>query len=152
MSERSSRLKKRLQIDRIGTLAAMIIVFIFAIAHIVCFARFGDSIYVSKSVLCIVGTVSFFLLYLILKHIEVTGRPFDEKIIKLMRVIAFTLIIGGFIAPCGVFVADVIKYSKAEYLFNGFDLIIPVIGIIVGIISEIFVYGKDLQEDNDLIA
>ena len=32
------------------------------------------------------------------------------------------------------------------------NLIIAFLGVIVGIISEIFVYGRSLQEDNDMIA
>ena len=60
--------------------------------------------------------------------------------------------VGGLLPPFAEGFVEVTKGNMFDLNFGDIDILIPLAGVIVGIISEIFVYGNELQEDNDLIA
>lgn len=93
------------------------------------------------------------LLALILTNIRKEGRPFSQKNVNMLRVMAILLIIcavskiivssfSGFFDPQATF----------QLTFGLTDLVYGVVGAIIGIISEIFYYGYGLQEELDSIA
>ena len=41
---------------------------------------------------------------------------------------------------------------NTEMILNAKNVIVSVIGVVIGIVSEIFVYGYELQDDMDSIA
>jgi hypothetical protein len=93
---------------------------------------------------------------LILLEVSKIGRPFSKKIINKLRVLAILVIAAGLLPDSAAIVIHNTFNPAAkvgfEFVFSTKNLIISVVGVIIGIISEIFVYGYELQDDIDLIA
>ncbi len=115
----------------------------------------APEILLSDSILYLFIAAALFLFSLILGEIHKTGRPFSKKIIKNLRAMAFVLIfasvlpntaasvIYGFLDPNAV---------SISLSFSSINLTIMVFGVVVGLFSEIFNYGYELQENIDSIA
>ena len=145
----SAILKKRTFTDTIISCILCIAAIVFSAFQIVRYISTDDPQHISNAVYCFIIFAELGLLSLILVEIRKTGRPFSSKIVTKLRIMAIVLMAGA-IMP---------NLSNAEesstLLLLDFDiknLIIAFLGVIVGIISEIFVYGRSLQEDNDMIA
>lgn len=82
---------------------------------------------------------------------EKNGKPFSAAIIWKLRIIAVIIVAAGCMPSyVEVNTSDNTKIVSTTINFQNFFII--ALGVIVGIISQIFVYGHKLQEDNDLIA
>ena len=148
MDNRALTLNKRLKTDRYINIVFVIVEFLIGLVQLIQFIRTGDTMALRRSIHAVFGAVALFLLSLILKRIAITGKPFDTKIINLMKVIAVVIMV----PPFAEGFVEVTKGNTFDLNFGDIDILIPLAGVIVGIISEIFVYGNELQEDNDLIA
>ena len=149
MSDRSLKLQKRLKSDRICTLIAMGLTVLMALLELIKFIQFGDAELLRNFIQWGIGAACLFILFRLLKRIDVTGKPFDDSTIRHLRAIAFTLLIGTPVAYAVEIFVNMIKDNMTEVHFS---FAMPMVAVFIGIISEIFVYGKELQEDNDLIA
>jgi len=98
--------------------------------------------------------VVMLLLSLILCEIRKTGKPFSESNINRLRGMAVVLIGMSFIPELVKMIVRFIDSNATFETFRfGFENMFPIImGVVVGIISEIFKYGLSLQEDSDSIA
>lgn len=152
MDKRSAALKKRLNTDRIITLVVAFLMIFVGAFQFITFAKSNDTLAVRRGIHSIFSAVALILLYLGLNRIAVTGKPFDIKIINILRAMAITIMVGGILPPFVEGFISVTQGNTFELRFGDIDIFVPLAGVIVGILSEIFVYGKDLQEDNDLIA
>ena len=144
MDKNVNALNKRLKGDKISLLVIAGLMCFFGCAQIIKFILDGDVIFLKRGVQGLVMMVPHFILFWILRRIALTGKPFDDKVVRGMRLLAISVIAAGVLPFFIEAMATVVK--------GIFDLFIPLTGLIIGIISEIFVYGKELQEDNDLIA
>lgn len=94
-----------------------------------------------------------FLLGLILLEVHKIGKPFSKKIINELRVLAVFIIIGGLLPQIiTTLIMDASSSIDINFVLNAKNLIVSIIGVIIGILSEIFVYGYELQDDVDSIA
>ena len=152
MDKKVVELNKRLKGDMMITLIVTVVMAFIGVAQTINFFMKGDITLLKRGIQAIVMMLPLLIVYLILKRIEKTGKPFDEKIVKMLRILAFMIIIAGVLPTFVETFANLVRFETFTVEFNGFDLFIPLLGVIIGIISEIFVYGKELQEDNDLIA
>ena len=152
MDNRSSTLNKRLNTDRIITLIVAFLMIFVAAVQFISYAKNGDTLAVRRGIHSVFSAIALILLYIGLRRIAVTGKPFDSRIVDLLRAIAITIMVGGFLPPFVEGFINIAHGSEFVLNFGDIDIFIPLAGVIVGILSEIFVYGKDLQEDNDLIA
>lgn len=115
----------------------------------------APEILLSDSILYLFIAAALFLFSLILSEIHKTGRPFSKKIINKLRTIAFVLIFASIIPNtvssmvCDFLDADALSFSLS---FETINLAIMVFGVVVGLFSEIFNYGFELQENMDSIA
>ncbi len=115
----------------------------------------APEILLSDSILYLFIAAALFLFSLILGEIHKTGRPFSKKIIKNLRAMAFILIFASIIPNtvssivCGFFDADALSFSLG---FESINLVVMISGVVVGLFSEIFNYGFELQENMDSIA
>ncbi|MBP5379625.1 MAG: DUF2975 domain-containing protein [Ruminococcus sp.] len=148
----SEKLKKRTFIDTI-------------LSCIFCFAAIGCAVWQFMSYLSHTNTKEYLinslytlvifaelgLLAMILLEIRKTGKPFSKKIITKLRIMAVILFAGGLIPSYASVPVSENEYS-VTVSFDMQNILIIAIGVMIGIISEIFVYGLSLQEDNDLIA
>ncbi|NLK65771.1 MAG: DUF2975 domain-containing protein [Tissierellia bacterium] len=94
---------------------------------------------------------------LILLEVCKTGKPFSRKIINKLRVLAILVIVAGFLPDAVTpIVDDMLNGASTQIgfklVFSEKNIIITVIGVVIGIVSEIFVYGYELQDDMDSIA
>ena len=152
MDKKVVELNKRLKGDMMITLIVTAVMAFIGVAQTINFFMKGDITLLKRGIQAIVMMLPLLIVYLILKRIEKTGKPFDEKIVKMLRILALMIIIAGVLPAFVETFANLVRFETFTVEFNGFDLFIPLLGVIIGIISEIFVYGKELQEDNDLIA
>ena len=152
MDNRSSTLNKRLNTDRVITLIVAFLMIFVAALQFISFAESSDTLAIRRGIHSVFSAIALILLYSGLRRIAVTGKPFDDKIVNLLRAIAITIMVGGFLPPFVEGFINIVRGSEFVLNFGDIDIFIPLAGVIVGILSEIFVYGKDLQEDNDLIA
>jgi hypothetical protein len=148
----SEKLKKRTFID---TVLSCILCFVALGAAVWQFIRFaGDTLfmeYLANSLCSLAIFAELGLLALILLEIRRTGKPFSKKIITKLRIMAVVLFAGGLIPSCSTIPVDDSQFA-VSLSFDMQNILIIAAGVIIGIISEVFVYGLSLQEDNDLIA
>ncbi|MCR4651097.1 MAG: DUF2975 domain-containing protein [Lachnospiraceae bacterium] len=93
------------------------------------------------------------ILALVLSSIRNTGRPFTKENVMKFRVMAILLIV---CSVSRILVASIAGFfdpqATFQLTFELSDFVYGVAGVIVGIISEIFYYGHELQEELDSIA
>ena len=148
----SEKLKKRTFID---TVLSCILCFAALGAAVWQFMRFAGNMrlkeYLTNSLCSLVIFAELGLLALILLEIRRTGKPFSKKIITKLRIMAVILFAGGLIPSCSTIPVDDSQFA-VSLSFDMQNILLIALGVIIGIISEVFVYGLSLQEDNDLIA
>jgi hypothetical protein len=95
----------------------------------------------------------FVLLSMFMNDLQKNGKPFTKKNIKRLRVIAiltmFTAVLPEFIQSIAGFFDAKATFTLTLTLANG---VLLLLGVIFGIISEVFVYGYELEEEMDSIA
>ena len=147
----SEKLKKRTFIDTVLSCILCLTALVFAVIQFVCYLENTSTTeHLTNSLCSFVIFAELGLLALILLEIHKTGKPFSKRIIAKLRIMAVMLFAIGLIPS-----QQVISSSEADYsvmIFDMHNLLLVALGVIIGIISEIFVYGLSLQEDNDLIA
>ncbi len=148
----SEKLKKRTFIDTVLSCFFCIAALVCAICQFIGYVGHQSAKeYLTNSLYALVIFAELGLLALILLEIRKTGKPFSKKIITKLRIMAIILFAGGLIPSCATTPLSDNELSLSVS-FDMHNLLIIGIGIIVGIISEVFVYGFSLQQDNDLIA
>lgn len=97
------------------------------------------------------------ILELILLEVHKIGKPFSKRIINKLRVLAVFVIVAGMLPDAiASIIVDIVNGTFSQIDINlmltSKNIIISIIGVVIGIVSEIFVYGYELQDDIDLIA
>lgn len=98
--------------------------------------------------------VSQLLLGLILQEITKGGKPFNNRNVKKIRWMAIVLIASW---PIQIIVSVILTamnpMTNGILIQIGFnDIVLSLFGAIIGIISEIFFYGKEIEDEIDTIA
>lgn len=97
--------------------------------------------------------VVFVLLALILGEIQKNGKPFTKANCTKLRVMAIITICCAFVP---MLVASVAGFFDPNATFQLSlemnDIFLGIAGAIIGIVSEIFYYGNELQDEMDSIA
>ena len=102
--------------------------------------------------------VIFLLTGLIFTDIRKNGKPFAKSVIRKMRILAVTVCCSGYLMQFADCIAEVIGKPGSDavqftfYLDDRNSVFLFLLGTIIGILSEIFVYGHALQKDMDQIA
>ncbi len=94
---------------------------------------------------------------LILLEVRKTGKPFSKKIINKLRSLAVLVTLAGLLPDAAASIINgifngTINQVGIELVFSGKNVIIAIVGVVIGIVSEIFIYGYELQDDMDSIA
>jgi hypothetical protein len=147
----STDLKKRACADTIISCLLCFAELGFSVYHIIEYIRGGSPECISNAVYSFVIAVELGLLSLILLEIKKTGRPFSKKIIIKLRAMALVLIVSGLMPRIEEITSEG-GNEAISFTFSSMNMLVIFLGIIIGILSEIFVYGMSLQKDNDLIA
>ena len=96
--------------------------------------------------------IIFIFLYIMLSRVKKGLTPFSVNNVSILRTVAFLSI---FLAILPVFVnmvGSMITFQYATIGYSSLNFYIMAIGVVFGIISEIFKYGCELQEDMNQIA
>ena len=102
--------------------------------------------------------VIFLLTGLIFTDIRKNGKPFAKSVIRKMRILAVTVCCSGYLMQFADRISESIGKQSSEateftfYLNDRNSVFLFLLGTIIGILSEIFVYGHHLQKDMDQIA
>ena len=147
----STSLKKRTFADMIISVLICAGALIAAAWQFVAYLSKRDPIYLSNAVYSLVIFGELGLISLILLEIRKTGKPFSKKITAKLRFMALILIAGGAMPRFSEVSTEPLTYSVSVY-FDMLNILVIFAGVIIGIISEIFVYGLSLQEDNDWLS
>lgn len=103
---------------------------------------------------CIFMSFALFCIYMIFDKIKKGESPFQKSSVIYLRVAGIFIFCEGFVACIAKYL--IIITGTDEIAINlrisQQDIILIIFGVIVAMISEIFKYGCELQEDSDLIA
>lgn len=151
---KAENLKKRIKADMVISIVVAVVMLGVAIAN---FASYFVYDGMHSEILCgavqsFVTCIGLIIISLIMMEISRKGKPFSKSIIVKLRVLAVWIVIGAFFPNMVTFIVDLAKMQEAEFSLGGRDAFVAILGVIVGIISEIFYYGYELQEDMDSIA
>lgn len=151
---KAENLKKRIAVEMICGIAVAIAMGGMAIvsiwSYIACEGTYIETL--GKAVQALVMCIVFFIIDLIMIEIVKNGKPFSKSIIIKLQILAVWIMIGAYLPDIAIFVVNMSKNSVAEIVFDPKNVFIMLFGMIIGIISEIFYYGYELQEDMDSIA
>lgn len=107
-----------------------------------------------KVVRCVIIAVVLFTLIMLFSYVKKEESPFQRKCVNALRIAAVSVILLGMLPEAvGFFLNSILNLSAeiAIYL-EPTSIFVIVIGVVIGMISEIFHYGCMLQEDVDSIA
>lgn len=154
MDNKSDKLKNRLKIDTICCLITAIVMGLLALINMCYFLSCKETYLDTLSGAAGAFTIclSFVIISLILVEIKKTGKPFTKSIIWKLRILAIWIMFGAFLPDLTTLTAEFILRNTFEIIINTKNLFTCLLGVVIGILSEIFVYGYELQDDVDLIA
>ena len=171
MKNAQNDLKKRLHSDTILTYILTAVIAVLSVAELVHFFIVADSMRIageaykgaaphsvlSDSIILMFVAVTMLLLSLILREIHLTGKPFSKKNVNRLRGMGVLLMTAGFapeIAKAISYMLELNTYGASIRLsaFSGTSYCIMFFGVVCGLISEIFRYGCELQDNMDSIA
>ena len=147
----SKALKKRTRIDTVLSCVFCLAALVFAVIQFACYLE-NTSVteHLTNSLCSFAIFTELGLLALILIEIHKTGKPFSKRIIVKLRIMAIMLFTVGLIPSQQTIPTSEVEYSVMIYDMH--NILLLALGVIIGILSEVFVYGLSLQEDNDMIA
>ena len=146
-----TRKSKRTSANMIFAGLCAVLFFVLGAVYIVKLLGGGVKSYLTNAVYSFALSFELLLLCLIFVDIRKSGRPFTKGVILKLRIMSLILIAAGFM-PSYV----QIPLSENEFAvmisYNLQNMLVTALGVVVWVISQVFVYGRELQEDNDLIA
>ena len=157
MDDKIIHLKKRTKADMVCSLIIAVIAICVAVLQFVTYVSTeGTNVaYLTNGIYALFAFGVTLILFLMLLEVHKNGKPFSKRIINELSVLAVFVIIGGIIpnALTTVIHNEIYRLdSQIEMVLCAKNVIISLIGVVIGIVSEIFIYGYELQDDMDLIA
>jgi hypothetical protein len=101
---------------------------------------------------CLLGAAVFWMMYMIFVQVQKETTPFSRKNVRYLRIAAVLTMLLGLLPGAVKFFMSFIVYSSTFGQFTVGAFLTISFGIVLGMISEIFVYGCTVQEDLDQIA
>lgn len=158
-NNRIESLKKRTKVDMICSFIVAIIAIVMAVTEFSAYVSMDGTYpeHLTNGIYAIFTFGIALILGLILLEVHKIGKPFSKRIINELRVLAVFVIVGGMLPDAIVsIITDIVNgtFSQVDIdlMLSSKNIIISIIGVVIGVVSEIFVYGYELQDDIDLIA
>lgn len=159
MDNKINSLKNRTKSDMIFSFVVAVAAIVVAIIEFWKYSSIDDEStnHLSNGIYAVFTMGIALILAFILLEVHRNGKPFSKRIINELRILAVFVIIGGIVPDVvTIFINDAVRgtssYMGVETILNAKNIIVSVIGVVIGIVSEIFVYGYELQDDMDSIA
>ena len=108
--------------------------------------------YTVRAFQCLLGAAVFFMMYLVFAQVQKEHTPFTRKNVRYLRIAAVLTMLLGLLPGAIKLFMSIVVYNTAYAPFTVGAILTVSIGIVLGMISEIFVYGCAVQEDLDQIA
>lgn len=105
-----------------------------------------------KAIQCLLVAIVLFFISMALKDVQNGGKPFSKFFIRCLRLSALFTILLGILPGTVKFILSMFYLSNYFIKISANAFFVILIGIVIGVISEIFIYGKELQEEMDQIA
>jgi len=106
-----------------------------------------------KSMLsCLIIEIIFVLLYQIMAIVKRGKSPFVMKAVMILRVMAVMSILLAVLPPMVEMVVSLTHFTSVTAWSSAINFYVLAVGVVFGILSEIFKYGCMLQSDMDQIA
>ena len=147
-------LKKRIKADTICTIVMAIIMLGLLMVNMrSVYVYEGDYSGVIRSVvLLLVAVVVLIILSIMMIEILRKGKPFSKSVIMKLRVLAVWVILGAFLPNVVTMILEFTTTQQTELSIGITEILIAILGMMIGMISEVFYYGYELQDDMDSIA
>lgn len=160
MKGKTESLKNRTKADMICSFVAAFVAIVIAVWEIVTYALTAGAHqkYLSNGIYAIFAFVIALLLGFILLEVHKMEKPFSKRIINELRALAVVVIFTGWLPDViTTIIVALAKFGASgqahmEFVLSAQNVTVSVIGVVIGVISEIFVYGYELQDDIDSIA
>ena len=94
----------------------------------------------------------FLIAYFMMRNIVKESKPFSRENINRLRVMAVTTMLAAIIPGIVKMLMTFAVFLNATVQFSQISFLVLVLGVLLGVISEVFRYGYELQEDMDQIA
>ena len=107
---------------------------------------------IKETINCLIVESILILLYLILSTVKKGNSPFTKKSVVILRIIAGLCIALALLSPVIGMVGSFVTFGYYTGKISSMNLYILIMGVVFGLIGEIFKYGIMLQEDSDSIA
>lgn len=104
------------------------------------------------SVQGLVMSITFVIISLIIFEIMKHGKPFSKRIIVKLRVLGIWVMLSAYLPDVVSFIVEFLKNNEGYFFPDMSNVFVSLLGVLLIIISEIFYYGHELQEDVDSIA
>lgn len=108
--------------------------------------------YVNGIVKSVLMEIIFILLYTMLKEVKNGITPFSSKCVYILRSVAIFSFLLALLPKIVDIVGSIIVFKFITISFSSLNFYIISIGVVFGILSEIFNFGCELQDDMDKIA
>ena len=105
-----------------------------------------------RAVSSIMMAVLFLFAYFMMQNIVKDGKPFSRKNINRLRIMAVITMLAALIPGSVEMLMTFAVFSNAIVQLPQVTILVLVLGVLLGVISEVFRYGYELQEDLDQIA
>lgn len=96
--------------------------------------------------------IIFILLYLMLSQVKKGVVPFSKNSVSLLRKVAIFSLLLAVLPSIADIVGSIVIFQFITIDFSSLNFYIILIGVVFGILSEIFDFGFKLQEELDQIA
>ena len=107
---------------------------------------------IKETINCLIVESILILLYLILLTVKKGNSPFTKKSVVMLRIMAGLCIALALLSPVIGMVGSFVTFGYYAGKISAMNLYILIMGVVFGLIGEIFKYGIMLQEDSDSIA
>jgi len=105
-----------------------------------------------NAVSSIMMAVLFLIAYFMMQNIVKEGKPFSRKNIKRLRIMSIIIMLAALIPGSVKLLMTFAVFLNVTVQFSQISFLVLVLGVLLGVISEVFRYGYELQEDLDQIA
>lgn len=107
---------------------------------------------VNRIIRSVLMEIIFILLYKILSQVKKGSMPFSKNSVSLLRKVAIFSFLLALLPEIADIVGSIVIFQYITIDFSSLNFYIISIGVVFGILSEIFSFGFELQEELDQIA
>ncbi|MFA6942216.1 MAG: DUF2975 domain-containing protein [Clostridiaceae bacterium] len=91
--------------------------------------------------------ILFLIVYQIMRSIVKEEMPFTEKNVNRLRMVAIITILIAIIPGCLKIMITMLFFNNTNVHLSQTNILVVILGVLIGVVSEIFKYGYELKDD-----